>query len=157
MSALRSTQLAHEPTTPSENLGGRTQPGQESRAGLCRGPLALRKQHPKPPACPQQGWDATGSAGGLPSPGGPGTASHAGMPPALSAKQGQSHNPCPLALSCANPRLSHICHARIAAPAPNEASINEAALDLHQKFACLARLPCTGFMEGNLILVGQHS
>lgn len=51
-----------------------------------------------------------------------------------------------------------ICHATITAPTlPNEACINELVPDLNQKPACLVRLPCTGFIGGNLILVGRHS
>lgn len=56
------------------------------------------------------------------------------------------------------PDFTCICHGKITAPTlPNEACINEVVPDLNQKPACLVRLPCTGFIGGNLILVGRHS
>lgn len=78
--------------------GGRTQPGQESWAGLHRGPLTPPGAAPEAPTLPTPVPGCSGirrAARGLPSPRGPGTASHTGMPLALSAKRGQSH---PLAL-----------------------------------------------------------
>lgn len=55
------------------------------------------------------------------------------------------------------PGFHTIFHAGITAPTPNGAWINEGALDLNPNVACLARLPCAGSIEGNLILVGRHS
>lgn len=55
------------------------------------------------------------------------------------------------------PGFHTIFHATVTAPTPNEAWINEGALDLNQNVACLVRLPCAASIEGNLILVGRHS